>query len=326
MDRLKSGFFVKLCVSSVQLCATTKLFVPLSDSKHRLAYIYVFLGAALWGIIGLFIEELSQAGFSALQIVTLRVVIASVILVLFVAIKNMELLKIDLSDSISFIGTGIFSIVFFNWAYFTAIEEVSLSVAVILLYTGPAFVVILSRIFFKEPMTSRKIGALVLTLLGCALVVKVFPIGIEHISWYGILVGLGSGFGYALYSIFGKHALKKYHPLTVITYTFVFASAVMLPASGITISTTDLQSAHVWMNILGLGFLPTALAYYLYTMGLSMVESGRASIAATVEPLVATLMGVFVFNDLLTAFQILGMLLVLAAVVLIQFKNTVTLK
>ena len=287
---------------------------------------YVFLGAALWGIIGLFFEELSQVGFSALQIVTLRVVCATAMLVCFLTVINPQLLKIDLTDSMSFIGTGIFSTVFFNWAYFTAIEEISLSVAVILLYTGPAFVVILSRIFFKEPITSRKIGALVLTLLGCLLVVKVFPSGVEHISWYGILVGLGSGFGYALYSIFGKHALKKYHPLTVITYTFIFASAVMVPASGITISTANLQSAHVWMNILGLGFFPTALAYYLYTMGLSMVESGRASIAATVEPLVATLLGVFVFNDVLTAFQIVGMLLVLAAVVLIQFKNAASLR
>jgi drug/metabolite transporter (DMT)-like permease len=320
------GFFVKLCVSSEQCSAISNFLILLSDSKHRFAFVYVFLGAALWGIIGLFIEELSQAGFSALQIVTLRVVSASVMLVCYMALKNPKLLKIDLKDSMNFVGTGIFSTVFFSWAYFTTIEEVSLSVAVILLYTGPAFVVILSRIFFKEPMTSRKMGALVLTLLGCVLVVKVFPIGIEHISWYGIIVGLASGFGYALYSIFGKHALKKYHPLTVITYTFVFASAVMLPVSGITISTSDLQSTHVWMNILGLGFFPTALAYYLYTMGLSMVESGRASIAATIEPLVATLLGVFVFNEVLTVFQVVGMLLVLSAVLLIQFKQANTLK
>ncbi len=298
----------------------------MSDSKDHLAYIYVFLGAALWGIIGLFIEELSQAGFSALQIVTVRVVSATVILICFLGLKNPQLLKIDLKDSMNFVGTGIFSTVFFSWAYFTTIEEVSLSIAVILLYTGPAFVVVLSRIFFKEPITSRKLGALFLTLLGCVFVVKVFPIGAEHISWYGILVGLGSGFGYALYSIFGKHALKKYHPLTVITYTFVFASAVMLPVSGITIPVSNLQSVHVWMNIFGLGFFPTALAYYLYTMGLSLVESGRASIAATVEPLVATLLGVFVFNDVLTAFQLVGICLVLAAVVLIQFKNGDTLK
>lgn len=295
--------------------------ISLTDTSNRLAYFYVFFGAALWGVIGLFVDELSQAGFSSLQIVTLRVVSASVMLILFVAIKNTDLLKIEFKDSFSFIGTGIFSIVFFNWCYFTAIEEVSLSIAVILLYTGPAFVVILSRIFFNEAMTARKIIALIITLLGCTLVIQVLPIGADHISWYGMLVGLGSGFGYALYSIFGKHALKKYHPLTVITYTFVFASIVMLPTSGVTISGHDLQSSHVWMQILGLGFLPTALAYFLYTTGLSLIESGRASIAATVEPVVATLLGVLVFNEVLTVYQIIGVLLVIAAVVLVQFKK-----
>lgn len=293
----------------------------MTDTSDRLAYIYVLLGAALWGIIGLFIDELSQAGFTALQIVTLRVVSATVMLILFLAIKNPELLKIDLKDSFSFIGTGIFSIVFFNWCYFTAIEEVSLSIAVILLYTGPAFVTILSWIFFKEPMTRRKIGALILTLVGCALVIKVVPITDQRISLYGFLVGLGSGFGYALYSIFGKHALKKYDTLTVITYTFIFASVVMLPISGITIEAGQLASTHVWIQILGLGFFPTALAYLLYTTGLSMVESSRASIAATIEPVVATLIGVFVFEEILTAYQISGILLILAAVVLIQYKK-----
>lgn len=293
----------------------------MTDSQNRLAYIYVLLGAALWGIIGLFIDELSEAGFTALQIVTLRVVSAAVMLVCFLAIKNPKLLKIDLKDSFSFIGTGIFSIVFFNWCYFTAIEEVSLSVAVILLYTGPAFVAILSRIFFKEPMTNRKVGALLLTLLGCALVIKVIPLSDQRISWFGILVGLGSGFGYALYSIFGKHALKKYESLTVITYTFIFASAVLLPVSGITIEAEQLASTHIWLQVLGLGFFPTALAYMFYTTGLSMIESSRASITATIEPVVATLLGVFIFNELLTLYQIVGILLVLTAVVLIQLKK-----
>lgn len=293
----------------------------MNSSSNRLAYIYVLLGAALWGIIGLFVEGLSQAGFTSLQIVALRVVSAAVMLVAYLAVRNPKLLKIDLKDSFSFIGTGIFSIVFFNWCYFTAIKEVSLSIAVILLYTGPAFVAILSRIFFKEPMTNRKVGALLLTLLGCALVIKVIPGSDQQTSWYGILVGLGSGFGYALYSIFGKHALKKYQSLTVITYTFVFASAVMLPVSGITINAGQLSSAYVWMHILGLGFLPTVLAYLLYTTGLSMIESSRASIVATVEPVVATLLGVFVFNDLLNGYQLLGILLVLAAVILIQLRK-----
>lgn len=291
------------------------------NSSNRLAYIYVLLGAALWGIIGLFVDALSQAGFTSLQIVTLRVVAAAVMLTLFLALKDPKLLKIDLKDSFSFIGTGIFSIVFFTWCYFTAIEEVSLSIAVILLYTGPAFVTLLSWLIFGEPMTRRKIGALLLTLVGCALVIRLIPISDQRISWYGFLVGLGSGFGYALYSIFGKHALRKYESLTVITYTFIFASAVMLPVSGVGITGAQLASMHVWWNILGLGFFPTALAYLLYTTGLSMVESSRASITATIEPVVATLLGVYFFDELLTGYQLLGIVLVLIAVVLIQLKK-----
>ena len=291
-------------------------------SSSRLAYIYVLLGAALWGIIGLFIDPLFNAGFTAFQIVTLRVVSAAVMLVGYLGFKDAKLLKIDMKDCLSFIGTGIFSIVFFNWAYFTAIQEVSLSVAVILLYTGPAFVVLLSRLVFGEPMNRRKIGALGLTLLGCALVVRVVPVGDEHISWYGFIVGLGSGFGYALYSIFGKHALKKYDSLTVITYTFVFASAFLLPVSGVYIEASQLASLHTWFLIVGLGFFPTALAYFLYTRGLAMIESGRASITATIEPVVATLVGLWVFDEILTGYQLAGMGLILAAVGFIQIKKS----
>lgn len=290
-------------------------------SANRLAYIYVLLGAALWGIIGIFIDELYTAGFTALEIVMLRVVSAAIMLVAYLAIKDINLLKIEYKDALSFVGTGILSIVFFNWAYFTAIEEVSLSVAVILLYTGPAFVVILSRIIFGEPMTRRKVMALLLTLIGCALVVRLLPIGDEHISWYGFLVGLGSGFGYALYSIFGKHALKKYKSLTVITYTFVFASVFMIPVSLPGMEVSQLTSKRTWMMILGLGFFPTALAYLLYTTGLSMVESGRASITATIEPVVATLLGVFFFREVLSSYQVVGMILVLSAVIVIQMKK-----
>lgn len=289
--------------------------------NNRLAYIYVLLGAALWGIIGLFINALYVAGFTAFQIVTLRVVSAAVMLIIYLALTQPALLKIEGKDVLSFIGTGIFSIVFFNWAYFTAIEEVSLSVAVILLYTGPAFVVILSRFFFGEPLTNRKLIALALTLAGCALVVQLIPLGDEHTSWYGLLVGLGSGFGYALYSIFGKHALKKYDSRTVITYTFIFASLFMLPVNGWSFDVGQLASLQVWALILGLGFFPTALAYGLYTKGLSMIESGRASVTATIEPVVATMVGVIIFNELLTVFQIGGMILVLAAVILIQLKK-----
>lgn len=275
----------------------------------------------MWGIIALFVDALDQSGFGTLQIVTLRVSTAAVILVGYLAAFNPKALKIDWKDSISFVGTGIFSMVFFNWCYFTAIGELSLSVAVILLYTGPAFVVLLSRLFFGETLTFLKVISLCITAVGCVLVIEVFPLSVNELTLYGVTVGLGSGFGYALYSIFGKHALEKYSSLTVITYTFVFASIVLVPTSGVGMEPNQFTSADIWLNILGLGILPTVIAYLLYTKGLSMIESSRASIAATVEPVVATLLGVFVFAEKLDYLQVMGMILVIIAVILIQTER-----
>ncbi|MDX1617995.1 MAG: DMT family transporter, partial [Balneolaceae bacterium] len=183
---------------------------------NALPYLMVAAGAVLWGGIGFFIDGLSRAGFSALQIVALRVVTATAMLFIYLLVRKPRLLRIRIKDSLYFFGTGVLSISFFNWCYFTAIREVSLSVAVMLLYTGPAFVVLLSRLVFGERFTKQKMGALLMTVAGCALVVKLIPLSMEAISWYGILIGLGSGFGYALYSIFGKTALNHYPTLTIL--------------------------------------------------------------------------------------------------------------
>lgn len=113
-------------------------------------------GAALWGTIGIFIKELSSMGFTPIQIVVLRALSAAVSFLILTFFLNRSLLKIHIRDSYYFIGTGLLSIAFFNWCYFKTMNEVSLSVAAVLLYTAPAFVLILSRIFFRDLITKRK--------------------------------------------------------------------------------------------------------------------------------------------------------------------------
>lgn len=250
---------------------------------------------------------------------------AACLLLAYIGITKPELFKIRVQDTIYFVGTGILSISFFNWCYFTAIKETTLSVAVILLYTGPAFVVILSRLCFREPFTTQKILALLLTLAGAVLVVELIPFTANGISMYGILVGLGAGFGYALYSIFGKSALKKYSALTILFYTFLMASIAMLPFSGLhqpEMIKIILEPANV-MWITGLGFFPTVLAYLLYTTGLSKIEAGKASITAMMEPVAASLLGIVLFGEILTLLQVSGILLVLFSVLLIQVHQPI---
>ncbi|KIL52018.1 DMT family transporter [Jeotgalibacillus soli] len=284
----------------------------------KLALLYIAAAASLWGIIGIFVTYLYKLGFTATQVVAIRALSAAFFLLCYVLIKNWSLLKIQLTDSKYFVGTGIISIVFFNWCLFSAIEETSISIATILLYTAPAFVTIFSRILFKELLTTRKVIALFITLIGCSFVIGVFPNTNESISLYGLILGLGSGLFYALYSIFGKFALRKYDSLTVTVYTFIFAAIAVTPFSGLWSSLPLFSTIEVWLYAIGLGFLSTMLAFLLYTKGLQAIESSRASIIATIEPVVATLISFLIFQETLNFWQYIGIFLVIGAVVIVQ--------
>ncbi|WP_281975804.1 DMT family transporter [Halobacillus litoralis] len=286
--------------------------------SRKKAFLLIFIGASLWGIIGIFVNQLYEIGFTPLQVVALRVITAAVLLMLYVSLMNRRLLIIKPKDTHYFIGTGIISIVLFNWCLFSAIEETSISIAFVLLYTAPMFVTLLSRIFFKESLTFRKIFALITTFTGCALVIGLFPGWNASLSFYGLMLGLGSGLFYALYSIFGKFVLKKYRSLTVTVYTFLLAATGVFPFSRLWETGDLLIGVKVWLLILGLGLVSTVLPFLLYTKGLEAVESSRASIIATIEPVVATFVGYFVFAEKMDIWQYAGVGLVILSVIIVQ--------
>ncbi|MEW9672751.1 DMT family transporter [Ammoniphilus sp. 3BR4] len=286
--------------------------------NNKLALLLIATAASLWGIIPLFVKYLYEMGFTPTQVVAIRALTSTLFLLFYVIFKNRQLLKIKASDSKYFIGTGIFSIVLFNLCLFHAIKETSISIASILLYTAPTFVAIFSRLIFKESLTTRKVLALITTFIGCSLVIGILPNANETISLFGLVLGLGSGLFYALYSIFGKMALRKYSSLTVTVYTFLFAAIAITPFSGLWHIIPLFSGIKVWIYIIGLGFLSTVLPFIFYTKGLHTVESSRASIIATIEPVVASLVGFLGFQEKLNLWQYFGMVLVIGAVIIVQ--------
>ncbi|WNB93016.1 EamA family transporter [Bacillus sp. NEB1478] len=289
--------------------------------ETKMAYIHIVIGASLWGIIGYFVKELALIGFTPLQIVFLRAISALFFFFIWILMYRPQLLKIQWKDCWYFIGTGILSITFFNWCYFTTIQNASLAIAAILLYTAPAFVLLISIFVFKETLTFQKLIALFLTFLGCTFVSGLLSGQFAELSWAGLFTGLGAGFGYSLYSIFGKLAGKKYETLTISFYTFLFALIVLFPLSHISASNIELTNIKVLGYTAGLGLLPTVLAYWFYTNGLKQVEASKASIMSTVEPVVATIMGLFLYREAISIIQMLGIIFVLGAVLLIQERK-----
>lgn len=282
------------------------------------AYVCILSGAALWGMIGLWNRRLMAGGFSPWSIVLVRNTGGLALLAAIFGIRDRSVFHIKKEHLKYFFGTGVVSVLLFTVCYFSCQKICSLAVASILLYTAPSIVVILSAVLWREPITKKKLLALGLTLLGCACVCGVFT-GDLSVTPAGILLGLGAGFFYALYSIFGRYALRAgYNAQATTVWTFVFAGAGAL----FFIRPAELAAAaaepSMWLTAIGLVAVSTVAPYLLYTSGLSRVESGKASIMASLEPVVASLIGVLVFQEPMSGLTAVGIVCVLAGVVILR--------
>lgn len=280
----------------------------------KLAPLLVLTAGVLWGCMGIYVRVMNAAGLFTMNIVFLRALVTSIMLGILFLIFDRSMLKIRLKDFWCFIGTGLLSIVFFNFCYFKAITVTSLAVACILMYTAPIIVMVLSFFLFKEKFTGRKVIALVMTFAGCVLVTGVLTDS-GNVTPRGILLGLGAGLGYALYSIFSKFALERgYHSLTINFYTFLVAAVGSLflstPGEALRISLVDPKTGLVCLM---LGVFGTVIPYLTYTLGLKYMDNGRASILASIEPVAATLIGVFLYGETLTGSGLAGAVIVLVA-------------
>ena len=284
--------------------------------SKRLAYIYVILGAACWGLIGVFNRLLAEVGVSVWNRVTIRNFISLVLLTVVFALFKRGVFRIKLRHLPIFIGAGLLSVLGLALTYFNCQMHCSLAVAGILLYLAPSFVVLMSALFWKAPITKRKVMALVLSFFGCVLVSGIMS-GALTVSVTGLLLGIGAGFCYATYTIFAHYGLEHYDSLTMIYWTFFFAGLGSLAFLNWGELVPSLHLGTTWIGIAGLVMIATVLPYLFYTKGLEGVESGKASIIANVEPVVAALTGVVFFHEALNVWTVLGIACVLGGVVLL---------
>ncbi|MGI6094718.1 MAG: DMT family transporter [Lachnospiraceae bacterium] len=288
----------------------------------KISPLLVMLAGTLWGTMGLFVRTFYDAGLGALEISEIRAAFTSVILLCVLGIFNRKLLSVRLKDLWIFLGTGICSVMFFNYCYFRTISLTSLSVAAVLLYTAPAMVMVISLFVFKEKLTKEKVIALVLSFVGCVFVTGLIG-GSLVLNVPGILIGLGAGFGYSLYTIFSRIALEKgYPPFTITAFTFLFTSIGNLFVCDVK-AVADVMTADGTMLLYGIVFavVSTVLPYLLYTTGLSYMEAGKASIMSSAEPVSATILGILVLGDPVTVSGILGVVCILSAIVILNIKK-----
>ena len=280
----------------------------------------VLAAGCLWGCMGILVRTMNEGGFDSLEVTAFRAFVTTITMGSWMLLYRRNELKIKRGDIWCFLGTGVLSVAFFNVCYFTCMNYTTLSVAAILLYTAPAFVMVMSAVLFREKLTVNKLAALILAFTGCVFVSGGFSP--DSMGAIGLLTGLGAGFGYALYSIFGRYALQKgYSTYTITVYTFLFAFLGTLPF---------MKPNHFWRCLSGgegnllfaimMAFLTTVVAYLLYTYGLKGMDNGKASIIASIEPVVASLVSVLLYKEEISSMGIIGMLFVLVSCALVGLK------
>lgn len=285
-------------------------------------YTFAVIGAGtLWGFMGFFRRTLESMGISAIGCITARCIFAAIVFAIAILIKDKSAFKIKLKDLWCFLGTGIVSLLVFGLCYFKAMDYMSLSTAAILLYTAPCFVILMSAVLFREKLTKQKFVAMLIAFLGCCLVSGLGS-GKQHISGVGLFLGLGSGLCYALFSIFSRFAINRgYNSFTINFYSCLFAGVGSLFFGGTQSLPIVTASAGNFFFAAATGVATCFLPYLLYTYGLEGLENGKASIMASIEPVVATLVGLAIYHEKLTALSAIGIILVLSAIVLLNVKN-----
>jgi drug/metabolite transporter (DMT)-like permease len=284
---------------------------------HRLrGYTFVLVAATLWATLGIIFKALiGDYGLSRITIAFFRASLSAVVLFAALALRRPSLLRIAVRDVLFFAAFGLFGIAAFYIVYITAIDLAGMSVAAVLLYTAPAWVALISAVFLGEKLTPVKLVAVTLAMAGCALVARVYDVRGLQLNWLGIVAGLGAGLTYALYSVFNKIGLRRHGGWTVLAYGLLTGSIFLAPLQSPQwlIAALRQPGTVVWLLVLAFG--PTLGAGLSFNAGLRYVPVSSASIVATLEPVIASLLAFAFLHERLDPAQLVGGGLILAAVI-----------
>ncbi len=216
--------------------------------------------------------------------------------------------------------TGLISVGLYHALFVTSIALNGAALGIVLIYLYPAFVTLGARLLFKEQIGPLQIIALVLALLGCGLLVRIYDPAVLRVSWLGVLVGVGSAVAHAGYVLFNQRAMTNHSPWLSLALTMSFGSLFLLALTAAAEGPASLlrvgAGAAPWLALLGLALGPTLMGYALFTISLRHLPGRIASLIVVIEAPIATLAAVLLLGERIDLTQALGMLLILTAAVL----------
>ena len=276
----------------------------------------VVASAACFGTLAVLTPLAYAAGATPLPMLAWRFLFASALLAVVTGARDARSLVVTRADFVRFSALAITGYGAASVCFFFALKFADAAVVAVLLYAYPAFVTVASWVFLGEKATWRRGAAVLVTFVGCALVVGLFG-GVQHVQWQGIVLGLGAAVGYTMFNLLSHRWLPGRSQLVMMTYTFGIAAvmtAVLTLLAGQSLSPASWQPAAWWL-LGAIVLVPTFAAVLLYLQGIRGLGPSQAAVVSTVEPLFTIVLAWFVLHQRLAFSQVLGAALVLAGVV-----------
>ena len=285
-------------------------------SPESLGLAAVPMSALLWAVSANVAEGLYASGLTALQVAGAETAIAASLLFAWrlrrpagdarttIPIRQRLLLGSSLTLMVC--------------TYYGAIELLDVGSAVVLHYSAPVLVVLWTLLRTKQPPKFRVTVSLGLATIGILLVTQLVVSGFGDLNPIGIATALASALFLAVYTLASDAAMRTATPVDVATETFIWATPLSVVAFFLGGSPTTVFSVSNIGPVVFVGIFGALLGTGLYIWGIHRVHSIKASIAANLEPVAASVLAWLWFGQVLSPLQVLGALLILGAVALLH--------
>ncbi len=275
-----------------------------------------------WATSGTFIKIIrNDYDLSAWALAFWRDLLTFAVFLAITAVLGLAKLQVTRRDLIPLAAMGAISIGIFHVLWNNAVTMIPVAVATVLNYTAPVFVVLFAWLLWRERPDRRQTAAVIVAFVGCVLVTGAYNVADMNLNWLGLLVGLSTGLTYGMFTIFGKNALRRYDSWTVLTYAFGFATATLLVMQPRAMLEMFAKPLSAWLWVIALVVVSTVTGFGLYTSGLKYLSASLASIAATLEPVIATGFAFALLGEVIEPVQMVGGILVIISVMILAVKK-----
>lgn len=287
-------------------------------SKQVYGYLSVVAAATMWGVGGSVAKFLFNQAISPFLLVKIRLALSFALLVIGLLIYDRRLLYIPRRELPYFATLGIMGMATMQFFYFLTISLTNVATAVFLQYLSPVLIALYTVIWEKVELGWQRGGAVALATLGGLLIM--LSAGTDGIQFMGIASGLAAALAVAFNTLYMRRAVRQYHPITAITYSFGFAALFWWAIMPYTWEAGILEKH--WVMFLYIVVFSTVIPFLLYFIGLRYLPATNVSVTSCLEPVIAALVAFFALGETMGWLQITGGLLVVAAVIMLQKEQS----